>query len=228
MSAPDPHPATVHIVWVGPFGRAVSGYLKGLIPDTIENEAVPGKMPLLEQCLRARINAVAAWRSVPDLCEFLDKSSHESRRPFLPLILDATALRLGPVVVPGSGGCWSCWMKRSSQHAPWPKEQDMIRQYYSAHPNSGPEGYLEPFAMMGAIRIKQTIDALDSSTAVPGYIWQINMLTRQITTGVVAGLHDCPQCGLHRSGLARSFTEMRRDLAYLWEDDARQEIEHPL
>lgn len=208
--------APVNIMPVGSFGKAVSCYLQSLIPHATEILISFGQLPLAETCLRARINIVAAWRPAPELCDFVDQLSHQHNRPFFAVILDGTALRLGPVVVPGRGSCWSCWIQRSQQHAAWPKEQAAVWRHYSAHPDSGPRGYLEPFAMLAAAKSKQTIDALASSSAVPGSIWEIDTITRQITTGAVAGVHGCPRCGLHRKAAERSFAEMQRRLTYLW------------
>lgn len=219
MNPPQTNAAAIHLISVGPFGFAVARYLKVFAPNTRERPISKNEMPSANACLEASVNVIAAWRPVPVLCEFVDRISHQGQRPFLPLILEGTLLRLGPTVVPGRGGCWSCWVRRSSQHAPWPKETLMIQQFYAEHPDVGPKGYLEPFAMLAAVRIRQTIAALDSS-AIPGCVWQIDTLTRHVTTSVMTGIHDCPRCGLHRSARELSFAEMQRSLRYLWSDDS--------
>jgi bacteriocin biosynthesis cyclodehydratase domain-containing protein len=218
MSASINAARPVNVLAVGPFGRAVARYLSTFLAPIVETVLVQEQLPAEEDFSRARVHVVAAWRPVPLLCELLDQFIHREPRPFIPLILESAMLRLGPVIVPGSGSCWNCWMKRSSQHAQWPKDQATVLQHYSAHPEAGPKGYLEPFALLGALRIKQTIEALDSATAVPGSIWEIDTITRRTASSVVVGIHDCPRCGLHRYAPTRSVAEMQEQLTYLLSD----------
>ncbi|MGH9898091.1 MAG: TOMM precursor leader peptide-binding protein [Pyrinomonadaceae bacterium] len=215
----------VHLLSVGTFGRVVADYLRMFREDISETAAEDYKLLLSETRKTwpiARITVIAAWRPVLELCELLDDFSHEWQRPFVPLVLDAKALRLGPVVIPGRGSCWHCWSRRLNQHSAWTNAEAALLQHYKSNPDSGPRGYLEPFAMMAATRIAHIIDALDSSQAMPGHIWQIDMMTREITTSTVVGIHDCPRCGLHRPAPTRSFAEMQSELAYLWTHATRE------
>jgi bacteriocin biosynthesis cyclodehydratase domain-containing protein len=208
----------VHLLSVGTFGQAATTYLRGLRADIVETVVSNDVVPLPELWPSARAMFIVAWRPVPHLCELLDDLSYTWQRPFVPVILDSTILRLGPVVIPGRGSCWGCWAQRFKQHAERPAEQAALWLYYASHVDSGPRGYLEPFALMAASRMAQVIDAIDSSTAPAGSTWEIDMMTRVITTGTVVGVHDCPRCGLHRTPSTRSFAVMREELAYLWND----------
>jgi len=67
------------------------------------------------------------------------------------------------------------------------------------------------------------VEALDAGEALPGQVWQIDMINRKITTSTVVGVHDCPRCGLHRPGPTRSHAEMQQALAYLW-NHGRNEV----
>lgn len=206
----------VQLLVVGSFGKTVAGYLKTFRQDVLETVVADDVIPLPETWEPARILALAAWRPVPSLCELLDDLCHRWARPFVPLIVDSRVLRLGPVVIPGREGCWRCWSMRHRQHGEWPEEQSALLQYYASHPDSGPQGFLEPFALMGAARIRQTIEALDSSTATAGQIWQIDMLTGHVVTGLVIGVHGCSRCGEPRPESTRSYAEMQQKLGYLW------------
>jgi bacteriocin biosynthesis cyclodehydratase domain-containing protein len=206
----------VQLLAVGSFGRAVAAYLKTFCADLYETSVDDDVIPLPETWPAARLTVLTAWRPVPSLCELLDDVCHRWNRPFVPLILDSTILRLGPIVMPGQEGCWGCWTRRYNQHITWPEERSALLQYYASHPDSGPKGFLEPFAMMGASQLRQTIEALDSSTARPGHVWQIDMLTGNITTSTVVGLQGCTRCGEHRPEATRSYAEMRQTLSYLW------------
>jgi bacteriocin biosynthesis cyclodehydratase domain-containing protein len=159
---------------------------------------------------------LATWRPVPDLCSALNDYSFERHQPFVPLVMNSQCLSLGPIVMPGVGGCWACWLRRARQHDTWPQEQAALAHFYKANPELGPNGYLEPFALMGAARLAQTIQALDSSTAIPGQIWTIDLITRRIVVGTLVGIHGCPRCGLGRAEDSRSIAEMRSELSYLW------------
>jgi bacteriocin biosynthesis cyclodehydratase domain-containing protein len=205
-----------HILSIGPFGKAVGERLKVHCPNSYETIVVGDVLPIPEAWPMSRASVLISWRPAPHICQLLNQVSHEWERPFVPCIVNSTILRFGPVVVPGHGGCWDCWERRSGQRRDVTDDRSALLRHYESHPDEGPQGYFPPFATMAAARIAQIIDALDASTAVPGHIWQIDMITRQIVTGTMVGLHGCPQCGLHRDAHTRSFLEMRRDLEYLW------------
>ena len=202
----------VHVIWSGTFGKVVATDLGVLRSDCLSAVSAEDVASFPE----ARIRVLAAWRPVPRLCELLDEVSHESRCPFLPLISDATTLRLGPVIIPGKGSCWSCWIKRGRQHDPWVDRREALSQYYAVHPDKGPQGYLRPFAMMSAARLSAIINEIDAGSALGGYVWQVNMMTREITTCIAVGVHDCPRCGRQCPSATRSFAEMKEKLGYLW------------
>jgi bacteriocin biosynthesis cyclodehydratase domain-containing protein len=213
----QPSPELVSLISAGPFGAAVAHHLSNLRKDVSETPWAEGPI----QPAMARVTILAAWRPLPLLCEQLDELSFQWQRPFVPVMTESAVLRIGPVVVPGRGPCWHCWEQRSRQHSKWPAAEQDLREYYAANPQAGPRGYLEPFAVIAAARAAQIIEELDSSQEVPGYIWQIDMMTREIITSVVAGVHDCPRCGLHRSLPELGYEKMERELAYLWESGMR-------
>jgi bacteriocin biosynthesis cyclodehydratase domain-containing protein len=206
-------PIEIHAV--GAFGSAVLRYLQALCADRIEavSEDVVASAG---HTAGNRIQVLAAWRPVPDLCEALNRSAFEFDCPFIPLIADSHTLSLGPVVIAGGGSCWNCWTQRYLQHATGLSHRLTLWEHYRAHPLAGPEGYCEPFAWMGAVRICQVIEQIDSGEAVAGRLWQMDMLTRDITSSTVVGVHDCAQCGLHRDPKTRGSADLERRLAYLW------------
>lgn len=209
---PDPP----HLLSVGAFGEAVARHLSRSHPELILTQVVADTVPLPETWPRARIYIIAAWRPVPHICELMNQISHEWKRPFIPLIQDSRTLRLGPIVVPGCEGCWRCWSRRSAQHRSSQNRRGAILRYYSSNPEVGPKGFLQAFALMASARLSHTIYALDSSSAVPGSVWEIDTLSREIKTGKVIGVHGCPYCGLKRAETDRGFAEMRSALNYLW------------
>jgi bacteriocin biosynthesis cyclodehydratase domain-containing protein len=206
----------IHLLLVGTFAKAVSDYIKTIRTDTYETVVTDDNALDLGPCSTARVNVVVAWHPVSRLCEKIDKVSRSAERPFIPVILDSINLRLGPVLIPGTATCWSCWERRSLQRSRHPDVERVLWKFYESHTGVGPKGYLEPFALMAAARLMSFIEQLDRSVALPGYIWQINMLTREVLTGTLVGVDDCPNCGLHRPPEKRGYDQMQQDLQFLW------------
>jgi bacteriocin biosynthesis cyclodehydratase domain-containing protein len=200
--------APVKIYAIGPFGGAVAKYLR-----TFRNDTVDGLSSSAERIRpQSRINLVASWRPIMELCEALSRESYERSCPFVPLIVESRIMRLGPVVVPGEGSCWSCWIARCRQHEHRPDRSLGLSHFYAANPLCGPTGYLEPYAMMAAVRLSQTIDRLDRGGVIGGTIWEIDMMTRVISTHVVVGVHNCRYCGLHRESSTRTIADLKQRL----------------
>jgi bacteriocin biosynthesis cyclodehydratase domain-containing protein len=213
---------SIAVVPVGSFGRAVAKYLALICPGTTEIVA-PGSGCSIDQMPvgGCGVLAVAAWRPVPSMVKSLCQLSQAARWPFIPLIVESSSLRLGPVIVPGISGCWDCWLLRAKQHAPSDKEQSALWSYYETHPEIGPRGFLESFAMLGASEIISASRRCEGSAEAAGYIWEMNTFTRDVSTGRLVGVDDCPHCGLQRDLRERTFVELRQSLAFLWKSDIR-------
>lgn len=211
-------PTRLDFMSVGTFGRAVGGYISMLYPFIHEitfheaEESGPGILP------STFAYVLASWRPVPALCDKAAKLSKERRLPFIPVILDAGTLQLGPVVVPGNSACWECWKLRSRQHSFSPKERAAVLEFYDTNPEAGPTGFLEPFAMLAAAQIRHAIQLFDDPQGISGYIWQIDLLSRQVSTGRLLGVDGCPNCGLDRPVRDRSYAEARKELSFLWKE----------
>jgi bacteriocin biosynthesis cyclodehydratase domain-containing protein len=217
----------INVTTAGRFGKAVTKYLRTLRPDIAEIDDVSDIGSLRQAWSACRLNVVVAWRPVLDLCEALDGVSHQTGIPFVPLIVDGVTLCEGPVVVPGKGSCWRCWIKRLKQHANALDQREALWRYYASHPEVGPLGFLDPFALMGAARLCETIEALETSSPIGGRMWQIDMITREMTSSTVVGVHGCARCGLNRPPATRGFDSLRSNLDYLWHVRATKEKDTP-
>ncbi|HZU66451.1 MAG TPA: TOMM precursor leader peptide-binding protein [Ktedonobacteraceae bacterium] len=206
----------VHIVPVGAFGQAIADVLKELLPDVVETKPDPGNKTSPALWPVARVNILAAWRPVPQLNRLCEGISYAWKKHFIPVVLEDRSLRVGPVVVPGMGACYRCYEKRLLQHSPRQAIHSALRSHYEAHPQSGPAGYLAPFAEIAAIRLAQFIARLDADPASEaGRLWQMDIITRQTLTARVVGVHGCPRCGLHRDEATRSYMPLQQELAQL-------------
>lgn len=214
----------LHVVCVGAFGKTVAKCLASLHLSVRETHSDGSVSIDLDEWPTVGVEVIAASKPVPDLCNFIDRYSREHGRPVIPLVLDSSVLRLGPIIVPGIGGCWRCWQMRSLQHAKLLPERIALLQFYEANRLVEPQGFLEPFAMIGAVQIASAIQSRDHLNQIAGNIWQIDLFTREVTTGYLVGVDGCPYCGLDRPLDSRSYAEMQTKLAYLWKDPARVDL----
>jgi bacteriocin biosynthesis cyclodehydratase domain-containing protein len=216
MNKQETSSRAIHIFTVGKFGQAVAARLEAQRPEVVETAVKNDTIPIPGMWPDSCVTVIAGWRPSPNLCEMLEEFSYQRQRPFVPLFQVSGALRLGPVVVPGKGPCWTCSLRRFKQHAEWPEAEAALLDHYARLPESGPHGFLEPFAVMAAARLSHTIQQLLDQEPIGGQIWQIHMLTRDIIKSQAIGIHGCPRCGLDRAAPARTFIRMHEQLSYLW------------
>jgi bacteriocin biosynthesis cyclodehydratase domain-containing protein len=204
------HP--LHVIAVGPFGRAVADRIGEFVPDCAVSLA-PGGPLAGPRPPDAEIHLLAAWRRVPPLERELDALAHRRGTPWLPVVLDHPLLRVGPAVVPGTGPCHDCYRRRTAQHAPSPAVSEALDRHYERDPSAGLAGYLPATALLAAVTALETIARLRRDPASEaGRLRQINPLTQQMTTGRTVGVHGCPRCGLGRDEAGRSYRELRAAL----------------
>jgi bacteriocin biosynthesis cyclodehydratase domain-containing protein len=207
----------INLHLVGDFAKAVGEHLQLLCPNISLRVSETAGRATVKPLTADGINVLISWRPVPDICAQLDDLSFKCNKPFIPLIIDSTLLCVGPVVIPGCSSCWHCWIARIKQHTHSSREEHAtLLEYYQSNSWAGPHGYLRPIAIVGAARLAQLLEEIDSSRCTPGHLWQLDMLTRRVTTSTVVGVHDCPRCGLHRSSSTRTFHDLRSALSYIW------------
>jgi hypothetical protein len=108
-------------------------------------------------------------------------------------------------------------VRRSRQHGAALDYRRALWEHYIANPEKGPQGYLEPLALIAADRVSQTIGLLAQSVELAGQVWQMDVLTREINVSKVVGVNGCPRCGLDRSVDSRRYLTMQRALAHFWD-----------
>jgi bacteriocin biosynthesis cyclodehydratase domain-containing protein len=203
---------TVHVHAVGPFGRNAGAILRDRLPNIVVTESghrrdAPSDWPA------AGVHVLASWRPVPELCRAFERLSYATKSAFLPAIAEAPYLRIGPVIVPGSGACHTCFERRVLQHSSRRDTDLAVAQFYDAQPETGPAGFLVPFVDIAASRIEQLLAQLRTDpVSVAASIWRLETMTRQITCGRTVGIHGCPRCGLGTPEEQRSHARLRSEL----------------
>ncbi|MGE3508716.1 MAG: TOMM precursor leader peptide-binding protein [Vicinamibacterales bacterium] len=209
---------SLHVVAVGPFGEAVAEALADgrrtarvtpVHPSRIDAAAWP----------HAAVHVLASGYPCHQLCRDLETLCYQRSSALVPVTLDAPHLIVGPVVVPGTGSCFSCYRRRLLQHAARPPVTRALLDHYDAEPLRGPVGHLSVLADLAAARVEQLFadgqmhaDALAGCHAAAGQVWRIDYLTRDTALSRVIGVHGCPRCGLRRDERTRSVDELH---AYL-------------
>lgn len=219
LHTPATRPATRPIVVlpIGDFGIAAAAYLKELRPSIdIRQECSLSDCLTLASCNPEAIVVCISWRFQPVLFDQLDARSYRTGSPFLTLTLEDSNIVLGPIVVPGEGCCWRCWASRRLQASASPAAEIQRVKYYSDHPSEAPRGYLPSLARLGTAQLARTLNALEDGSAHPGDVISINIQSRQISRGRALGIDNCDRCGLRRNLDARSYHELRLELAFLW------------
>jgi len=214
----------VDVVTIGAFAGAVAGCLRRFRVALHESSVSCPTVPPIEEVLAGSAALVAvASHPARAIFERLAEIAHDKQRPFLPLVIDESVLRLGPVAVPGAGGCWHCWVARRGQHDGHYRETAALHEFYDHHPCRGPQGFLEPFAWMAAVQIVAILGSREQLEQWAGKIWQLDLFSREVTTGELIGVDGCARCGLNRPLNTRSYAEMQDTLAYLWSEDSSGE-----
>jgi bacteriocin biosynthesis cyclodehydratase domain-containing protein len=208
------------LICTGGFGRATARHFATLCPGAIVIDP--------DECGRAVADAIAgavyvigvAWRPSVRLFAFIDQHSRQNQKCFIPLVLDNHLLRLGPVSRPNREGCWNCAVQRQLQHDPEASHRAALWRYYDEEPLAGPRGFLESLALLGAAQLARTLRSLELGEDAPSTVLEYDMLLRRSSVHPVAGVHDCPYCGLNRVSETSSIDELRHALEYLWRDSA--------
>ncbi|MFI1994121.1 TOMM precursor leader peptide-binding protein [Actinoplanes sp. NPDC020271] len=197
---------------VGPFGFAVAERLRDLVHDVSVVDAPDGVLSG-----KSGLNLLAAWRRTPQREREFDEESFRTGQPWLPVILDHPQLEVGPAIVPGHGACHGCYRRRIAQHDNARVIRAATGEYYDAHPEAGPDGFLPSTALLAAALAAEAVERLRTDPgAEAGRVRQIEVPTQQIRAGRTVGAHGCPRCGLGRDETTRSYERLPEMLQGVW------------
>jgi bacteriocin biosynthesis cyclodehydratase domain-containing protein len=143
--------------------------------------------------------AVGLWRPSPTLCEAADELAFGHRRTWLPIIMDHPHLRVGPLVVPGQGACFSCFAARQAQHDAERTASAAVLKAYDLDGQLGPRGYLSHHARLAAALAHVMLGRLGEVPAsVAGQVVSVNVLRSGFRAHRVASRPGCARCGCSR------------------------------
>ncbi|GIF05517.1 TOMM precursor leader peptide-binding protein [Actinoplanes siamensis] len=202
---------------VGPFGYAVAERLGDLCHDAEVVGAAFVRPRAAPPPPGPHLHLLASWRRVPELEREFDEEAFRTGQPWLPVTLDHPQLEIGPVVVPGAGACLGCYRRRIMQHDDARVIRAALDEYYDAHPEAGPGGYLPSTALLAAAAAAEVVGRIrEDAAAEAGRVRQIEVATQQVRTGRVVGVHGCPRCGLGRDETTRSYERLPEMLQGVW------------
>jgi bacteriocin biosynthesis cyclodehydratase domain-containing protein len=188
----------VHLLAVGNFGEAVAGRLAAVREDTVVSAARTSRWPLTTSAAwpEADLRVLLSWREAPRLADVLDARSADWRTPWLPVVLEHPRLRVGPVVAPGHGACYACFLRRRKQHEPDAQITAALNARYDADPDAGPQGFLPHQVSLAAGMAEAEIGYFDAGTLDErgGLVRHYHLLEHQITTSRVLRVHGCGRC----------------------------------
>jgi bacteriocin biosynthesis cyclodehydratase domain-containing protein len=203
----------VHLLAVGSFGQAVADEMVTMLdPVPARVVSLPGAASLPDELSEAAELSLAsaavvlAGRPVPAIAEWVDEVSFASGVPWLPVTIESTVLRTGPVVVPGLSACYRCFRLRMHQHAPAPAVELALEQHFRTSVADEPYGYLPGTVALAA---GTATEALAAPAAGAGQVWQRDLVSGRLIHGRAVGVHGCGRCGLHRDERIRSTVDIR-------------------
>jgi bacteriocin biosynthesis cyclodehydratase domain-containing protein len=198
----------VHLIATGPFGVAVAERLAGTLAAATITRADPSGRFWSQMWPPASMHVLCAWRAMPWLASRLDEMSFAWGTPWLPVICEHPELRVGPLIVPGSGPCYRCFRMRLSQHVPSEQLTAELHRHYDEDPTAGPRGHMPFHALLAAAAARSVIES-----GQPGRVLQLNLVTQKSGSGQVVGVHGCPLCGGRVPEHTRGHERLARDVA---------------
>ncbi|MFE0203402.1 TOMM precursor leader peptide-binding protein [Streptomyces sp. NPDC058985] len=108
----------------------------------------------------------------------------------MPVVLEPAALRIGPLVVPGTGPCHRCFELRRSQHDRQTRETAALYAAYDRDPQCGPRGYLPQQARTASGVATLMLQHADREA---GHVVSL-LRGGGVRRDRVIGRHGCPRC----------------------------------
>jgi hypothetical protein len=150
----------------------------------------------VEQLLLARARAgspvppflvVASWREDPQLFEECDVAAFSAATTFLPIVVEHPWIRIGPFVDGAGGPCYSCFGKRTLQHAGDPSFERELAAARELRPEDGVQGFTAAQVSLAA--------AFSLMPLRPGEYVRFHTVLQRVRRGRTVGAGSCQRCG---------------------------------
>jgi len=199
-----------YVTPVGDFGAAVAARLAERYDI---RTAAPPEIADSSRWPDARVHVVAAWRETPALFDLADRYAFITRRPWLPVALDATSLRVGPLVAGDAGPCYRCYLGRQFQHRRLRGNDRELFARYDADPACGVAGFLTAHVSLAALATGLCLDAAAAGRidGERGRARRFALLSPQLSVSMVVPVDGCDRCGLRDPDA--TWRDLARDLA---------------
>lgn len=179
--------SALRVMGVGGFGERTARLLAAEFPDA---ETLPG--PDLSRGFDGSpcTVVVAAWRPAPSLTEQADELAYRFSTPWLPVVMESTVVRVGPLVRPPQRPCFRCYWERRKQHDRQRAVTAVLHAAYDQDPRCGPGGHLPHHARLAA-----AVAAGVLRSGRTGEVTTIRLDVWGMKTDHVVPPHGCPRCG---------------------------------
>jgi len=177
------------LVAAGDFGHRVTQLLAQAFPGSRDVAAADFPAAFTKEVTAI---VVAVPRPAWALCERADKLAYRHQKPWLPVVMEHPALRVGPLVRPPSGPCFACYRARRRQHDTECAASAVLDAAYDADASLTPAGYLPHHARLAAAVATRFLTRWES-----GRVFAIDVLSSHSGAHQVISCHDCDR--EHRS-----------------------------
>jgi bacteriocin biosynthesis cyclodehydratase domain-containing protein len=189
------------VIGGGAFGRRVAGFLadneagsQAAYDEPVDGDALESAFGRLNDAI-----VIALSRPNLELCQSADQLAFERNRIWLPIIMEHPVIRIGPLVRPPGGPCFTCSQRRRVQHELDDELGTVVQAAYMADRVRGPEGYLPHHARLaaaighGLLLASGRGQGCVSDKALDSVL-TIQLLNNCISQDRVLSCHDCSQC----------------------------------
>nr|WP_269128700.1 TOMM precursor leader peptide-binding protein [Nonomuraea sp. K271] len=138
----------------------------------------------------SRLVVVASSQLVPSVHEHADELAYKAGVPWLSITMEHPVIRIGPLVNPGEGPCFRCYMSRRRQHDRRWSSSRILHDAYDRGESPGPGGFLPQHPRIAA----GAAACLLGEHGATGQVITMSLLRLDLAAHVVTACHGCDRC----------------------------------
>ncbi len=175
----------------GRFGEAVGQAVEQM--TAVRRIPLRAALPDLRRHLETvEFAAVASWRCCDRELDEIDQACFAAGVAWCGIYPSEDRLVCGPLVIPGSGPCFSCFRRRYLSHHRSPERHLCIQRAYERDPTLGVAGFMAPMAWIAASAL---IAAASMGPDHAGRLIEFNLFDAGLLDTRVIAVHNCGRCG---------------------------------